>query len=92
MMERDEEEQALATVTMRYFAHARAPAGCAEEALTLPDRVDADAVRALLRSRHPALAPVLACCRIAHNLDFMDGVVTLVDGDELAVIPPVSGG
>jgi molybdopterin converting factor subunit 1 len=82
----------MAAVTMRYFAHARGPAGCDAEALELPDEVDADAIRAALSARHPALARVLPACRIAHNLDFIDGRVALRDGDELAVIPPVSGG
>ena len=82
----------MPTVKMRYFAHARGPAGCADEQLELPERVDVAVVRATLIARHPALASVLPICRIAHNLDFIDGVVAVRDGDELAVIPPVSGG
>jgi molybdopterin converting factor subunit 1 len=79
-------------VKMLYFAHARGPAGCAEEELELPAEVDAAAVRAALVAHRPGLAAVLPACRIAHNLDFLTGAVALHEGDELAVIPPVSGG
>ncbi len=82
----------MPTVTVRYFAHARDPAGCAEETVEMPERVDVDAVRSLLGARHPALQRVLPACRVAHNLDFLRGEVALADGDELALIPPVSGG
>lgn len=82
----------MPTVTMRYFAHARDPAGCAEEQLELPDEVDLDAVRAVLLQRHPGLGRILPACRIAHNMEFLRAPVRLAEGDEMAVIPPVSGG
>lgn len=82
----------MPTVTMRYFAHAREPAGCADEALQLPAQLSALALRALLLARHPKLERVLPSCRIAHNLEFAGQTLMLADGDELALIPPVSGG
>ncbi len=82
----------MPTVTMRYFAHARDPAGCADEPLQLPAALSAAELRALLVQRHPALERVLPACRIAHNLEFAGSTLQLADGDELALIPPVSGG
>lgn len=82
----------MPNVTMRYFAHARDPAGCADEALELPAELSAPALRALLLARHPKLERVLPACRIAHNLEFAGATLLLADGDELALIPPVSGG
>lgn len=79
-------------VTMLYHAHTRGPAGCEREELDLPERVDPAAIRAAVAARHPALAAFLPACRVAHNLDFVRDEVHLSDGDELALIPPVSGG
>ena len=39
-----------------------------------------------------ALAELLPRCALACNGEYADGVQPLADGDEVAVIPPVSGG
>jgi molybdopterin converting factor subunit 1 len=50
------------------------------------------ALRAELANRFPALRELLAASRIAVNHDFADDSMPLNDSDEVAVIPPVSGG
>ena len=50
-----------------------------------------DAWRALVE-RYPALAPGRSFVRFARNADYAEPGTLLADGDELAVIPPVSGG
>lgn len=45
-----------------------------------------------LVARYPALEPGRASVRFARNGEYADPADGLVDGDELAVIPPVSGG
>jgi molybdopterin synthase catalytic subunit/molybdopterin converting factor small subunit len=74
-------------VTVKLFAGLRERAGADEVPLTLPDgaRV-ADALTQLW--------DVTAGCPVvmAVNQEFADGSVVLHAGDELALIPPVSGG
>jgi molybdopterin synthase catalytic subunit/molybdopterin converting factor small subunit len=74
-------------VTVKLFAGLRERAGADEVPLTLPDgaRV-ADALT--------QLSDVTAGCPVvmAVNQEFADGSVVLHAGDELALIPPVSGG
>lgn len=49
-------------------------------------------LRAELAARHPDAAPLLAACRVAVNHEFVADSHPLGPGDEVAVIPPVSGG
>ena len=74
------------------FAIARERAGCSEVAIELPSgsRVT-DAARELAR-RCPMLDDVIPRARIAVGQQFTDLDHMLVDGDRLALIPPVSGG
>lgn len=41
---------------------------------------------------YPSLAPYEASTSFAVNLEYVDGDYGLEDGDEVAFIPPVSGG
>ena len=50
----------------------------------------ADAVAAVVRE-HPELEPLLDSVAYAVNTEYRDRAHVLSDGDELALIPPVSG-
>lgn len=79
-------------VTCLYFASLRELAGVPSEALELPAGATiADAVE-VLRARHPALPPMTGAFRLALNQAFARPADPLADGDELALLPPVSGG
>jgi molybdopterin converting factor subunit 1 len=79
-------------VRVRLFAIQRELAGAREVALELPDGADVeDAWRALV-DRHPVLAPGRSSLRFARNGDYAEPETSLADGDEVAMIPPVSGG
>jgi molybdopterin converting factor subunit 1 len=79
-------------VRVRFFARLREQAGVENEALqvtvgsTLADVYDA------MRTRHPALEPDRVSVRAALNQEFVDWATNVSDGDEIAFIPPVSGG
>ena len=73
-----------------YFAGARDAAGTSRETLAEAPATLA-ALRAELAARHPALAPVLARCRLAVDHEFASDETPLRDGAEVAVVPPVSG-
>jgi len=83
------------TVTLRLFAAAREAAGRGHDDY---DRAQVPTVGALLDSAvstyGPTFARVLASSRVWVNGDEpADGRATvLADGDEVAVLPPVSGG
>lgn len=47
---------------------------------------------AQLKRRWPAIAPLIGRSRFAVNQAFASGEMTLSESDDVAVIPPVSGG
>jgi molybdopterin converting factor subunit 1 len=79
-------------VRVRLFAVQRELAGTREVPLELPDGADVEAAWAGLVVRHPVLAPGRPSVRFARNGDYADPTTPLADGDEVAMIPPVSGG
>jgi len=79
-------------VRARLFAIQRELAGTREVQLALPaGSTIEDAWRDLVR-RWPVLAPGRPYVRFARNGEYAEPQATLEDGDEVAVIPPVSGG
>ncbi len=79
-------------VRVRLFAIQRELAGTREVTLELPEPGTIDDAWSALVERFPALSPGRAFVRFARNADYADATTMLADGDELAVIPPVSGG
>ena len=79
-------------VTIRLFARLRDLAGTHELACDLPaDATVAGAWRALVAS-HPALAPYGSSVSAAVNDDYAKLDARVHDGDDVAFLPPVSGG
>jgi MoaE-MoaD fusion protein len=79
-------------VRVRLFAVQRELAGTREVPLDLADGATvADAWDGLVRL-HPALAPGRGSVRFAVNAKYAEPHAVLSDGDEVAMIPPVSGG
>lgn len=85
---------ATVAVSVLYFAALRDLAGVAEESITLPsaDRVDVEVLLATLEREHEALRGRLGSVRVAVNEEFAPLSTTLVGGEVVALIPPVSGG
>ena len=79
-------------VRVRLFAVQRELAGTREVQLELAEGADVEAVWAALVARFPVLAPGRPSLRFALNGDYADPVTAISDGDEVAMIPPVSGG
>jgi len=79
-------------IRVRLFAVQRELAGTRELALELPHGATIeDAWRAIVEL-HPVLAPGRQSVRFARNGTYAEPGDGLSDGDELAFIPPVSGG
>ena len=86
--------EAVATigVTAKLFAGVAEAAGRRELSISLEPGATVDTAFAAMASEHPALAPMRDTLRFAVNREFAEADWTLADGDELALIPPVSGG
>jgi molybdopterin converting factor subunit 1 len=78
-------------VRVRFFARLRELAGAETEALQVSSGSSLQDVYDALRQQHPAL-PDRNSVRAARNQEFADWLATVTDGDEVAFIPPVSGG
>ncbi|MCC6433821.1 MAG: MoaD/ThiS family protein [Acidimicrobiales bacterium] len=80
----------MALVTLRLFAAARVAAG------TGRDQVEGTTVQGVLdaaTARFGAgFAEILAGCRVWRNGEQASPDEAVADGDEIAVLPPVSGG
>lgn len=78
-------------VAVRCFAMLRELSSGRTE-LELPDGATLSAAWEALRERHPALAPHRPFVRAARNAAYAAWETPLADGDEIAFLPPVSGG
>ncbi len=79
-------------VTVRFFALYRERAGASECSWQLPEESTlADLLREI-RQAHPGLAPPAVEIVAAVNEEYAEGGLVLREGDEVALIPPVSGG
>ena len=79
-------------VRARLFAIQRELVGAREVALELSEGATIEDAWAALVDLHPGLAPGRSAVRFARNAEYADAHMVLEDGDELAIIPPVSGG
>jgi molybdopterin converting factor subunit 1 len=83
---------ATVRVTIRLFARLREIAGSSELAREIPAPADAQAAWEALTQEFPALGeyrPVISC---AVNEQYAKFDTPLAEGDEVAFLPPVSGG
>jgi molybdopterin converting factor subunit 1 len=80
------------TVRVRLFAGLREAAGASELTLELPEGATAEDAWQRLAEAHPALLPRRASLVAAVNRRYVAFDSVLGPGDELAFVPPVSGG
>jgi molybdopterin converting factor subunit 1 len=77
--------------TILFFGRLQDAVGARALAPTLPADVrDTESLRAWLGRDHPALRD--PSVRIAVNAELRPGIAALADGDEIAFLPPMSGG
>ena len=79
-------------VTVRFFAILKDRAGVAETTLELPGPATVATAVGQLAARFPDLEKDLHRVAYAVNRSYVRHDAMLSDGDELALIPPVSGG
>lgn len=79
-------------VNLLYFASFRDAAGRAEESRDLPEGTRVLELWRTLAREMPRLAAYPAMPPAAVNHEYVDGDRVLLDGDEVAFLPPVAGG
>lgn len=80
------------TVTVKLFAVYQEAYGMPELALEFPTGVSVATVQERLIAEHPELDEWRSITRFGVNLQFVEPDTILQDGDEVVLIPPVSGG
>ena len=79
-------------VTVRLFARLREIADAGELNLELADGATARDAWQALAAKHDAIVPYASSVSCAINADYARMNARLADGDEVAFLPPVSGG
>ena len=79
-------------IRVRFFATLRDAAGTEECWLALGHGASGVDAKMTLRTRYPRLGGLIDYARLAINQEYQPWEAPLHDGDELALIPPVSGG
>jgi molybdopterin converting factor subunit 1 len=79
-------------VKILLFGAAADRAGTRQTELDVGNAVTLDDLWPLLEERHPALSPMRGTLAFAVNGEYARGEDAVSPGDEVAVLPPVSGG
>lgn len=84
----------MSSVRVLFFAGARDAAGCeqAEVSWDGDGALTVEEFWTLLGSRFPDVTTVRSGVRLARNLEYLTEDESFFSGDEVALIPPVSGG
>jgi molybdopterin synthase catalytic subunit len=79
-------------VTVKLFGAVRESAGAKELAVEVPDGASVADLRGLLAREHPVFDDFGRRLAVSVNLELADFETLLSEGDEVAFLPPVSGG
>jgi molybdopterin converting factor subunit 1 len=75
-----------------FFAQLKDVTGCDAVELALPSPLNHDELWALLLEKFPGLRARWRNVRLARNWEYADAKTVFTGEDEIALIPPVSGG
>jgi molybdopterin converting factor subunit 1 len=79
-------------VSLQLFAASRELIGAERIQIELPDQATIADVKRMVAQMYPQAAALLSRSLVARNQDYVLDTDTVAPADELAVIPPVSGG
>ena len=80
------------SINMLYFAMFREQTGKGEESLSIPAGTTAGDIFEIVTASYPALAGMKNSTLVMVNQEYAEPDELLKNGDEVALIPPVSGG
>jgi sulfur-carrier protein len=84
--------ESCVTVTVKFFAVYREVYGVSEVSWEFSGGTRVLEVLSRCLAEHPELEPWRSLTRFGINLQFVEPDAVLKDGDEVVLIPPVSGG
>jgi len=79
-------------VNVLFFGVTHDLTGCAQEQVEIPEGESLEGLRHRYENRFPRLLSVGSALVLAVNQEIASGSILLRDGDEVAFMPPVSGG
>lgn len=80
------------TITVKLFAAYQEAYGVEEIVMEFPANTPVVAVRDRILAEHPELSQWRDVTRFGVNMQFVESDTIIQDGDEVVMIPPVSGG
>ncbi|WP_088240189.1 MoaD/ThiS family protein [Calothrix rhizosoleniae] len=84
--------KSVITITVKLFAAYQEAYGVEEIVMEFPENTPVLAVRDRLIAEHPELSQWRDVTRFGVNMQFVEPHTIIQDGDEVVMIPPVSGG
>lgn len=82
----------MLTITVKLFAAYQEVYGTPELSLELPQGITVGEVGDRIRAPYPVLHSLAPVTRYGINLNFVEAETIVQEGDEVVLIPPVSGG
>jgi len=80
-------------IKVRFFSMLRGKVGKEETSLSIPEHTTVFQVKNILKNEFPAIAALIdKNIMISVNQEFADKNTIIKDGDEVALLPPFSGG
>jgi molybdopterin converting factor subunit 1 len=79
-------------VNILYFAGAKDATGVRTESIELPKNASVKELLSNLSMMHPKVRDMLNIIQISVNYKVVGKETILNDGDEVAILPPISGG
>ena len=79
-------------VKVLFFGQLKDITGRSEDSAELPAGASLESIFDLYATQHPRMRELRPSIVIARNHQFADAATTVADGDEVAFLPPVSGG
>ena len=79
-------------ITVKLFASFREATGSSQSVVDITSGTTVSQLWSDLAEQYPRLAPMTSSAAFAVNGEYTRKDVTLQDGDEVAFLPPVSGG
>jgi sulfur-carrier protein len=80
------------SINLLYFAFVKDKTGVEFDLLDLPSDTSVKSLIHLILEKHPALSNIIDMIQISVNYKIVDVDTILKDGDEIAFLPPISGG
>lgn len=81
-------------IKVRFFAMLKNKTGKEEVNLSVPENITLEKLKTILKNEFPAIAEFIErkSIMISVNQEFADKNTVIKDGDEVALLPPFSGG